>query len=43
VCGIAGKGQFYAASPPFDAVKAKFRWARAARPVNVEEAKPQLG
>ena len=41
-CGIVGKAEFQTAGPHFDAVKAKFRWARAALVVNVEEAKPQL-
>jgi hypothetical protein len=41
-CGIVGKAEFQTVGPHFDAVKAKFQWARAALVVNVEEAKPQL-
>jgi hypothetical protein len=41
-CGIVGRAEFQTAGPYFDAVKAKFQWARAALVVNVEEAKPQL-
>jgi len=41
-CGIIGKAEFQTAGPHFDAIKAKFRWARAALVVSVEEAKPQL-
>ena len=41
-CGIIGKAEFQTTGPHFDAVKAKFQWARAALVVNVEEAKPQL-
>ncbi len=41
-CGIVGKAEFQTAGPHFDAIKAKFKWARAALVVNVEEAKPQL-
>ncbi len=41
-CGIVGKAEFQMAGPHFDAIKAKFRWARAALVVSVEEAKPQL-
>ena len=41
-CGIVGKAEFQTSGPHFDAVKAKFRWARAALVVNVDEAKPQL-
>jgi hypothetical protein len=41
-CGLVGKGEFQTAGPHFDAIKAKFKWARAALVVNVEEAKPQL-
>ncbi|HEV3483626.1 MAG TPA: pyridoxamine 5'-phosphate oxidase family protein [Candidatus Acidoferrales bacterium] len=41
-CGIVGKAEFHTGGPHFDAIKAKFRWARAALVVNVEEAKSQL-
>jgi Pyridoxamine 5'-phosphate oxidase len=41
-CGIIGKAEFQTAGPHFDVIKAKFKWARAALVVNVEEAKPQL-
>jgi hypothetical protein len=41
-CGIVGKAEFQTAGPHFDAVKAKFPWARAAIVVSVDEAKPQL-
>ena len=41
-CGIVGKAEVQTAGPHFDAVKAKFPWARAAIVVRVEEAKPQL-
>ena len=40
--GIVGKAEFQTAGPHFDAVKAKFGWARAALVVHVEEAKAQL-
>jgi hypothetical protein len=41
-CDLVGKGEFRTAGPHFDAIKAKFKWARAALVVSVEEAKPQL-
>jgi hypothetical protein len=41
-CGIVGKAEFQTAGPHFNAVKAKFPWARAAIVVSVDEAKPQL-
>jgi hypothetical protein len=41
-CAIVGTAAFQTAGPHFDAVKSKFRWARAALVVSVEEAKPQL-
>ena len=41
-CSLIGKAQFHTEGPLFDAVKAKFPWARAALVVTVEEAKPQL-
>ena len=41
-CGIVGKAEFQTAGPHFDAIKAKFRWARAALVVNVEEGKPHF-
>ena|ERR1035437_5112423 len=41
-CGLSGKGEFQVSGPHFDAVKAKFPWARAALVVHVEEAKPEL-
>ncbi len=41
-CGIVGKAEFQTTGPRFDAVKAKFQWARAVLVVNVEEAKPQV-
>jgi hypothetical protein len=41
-CGISGKAEFQTSGPHFDAVKAKFPWARAALVISVEEAKPQL-
>jgi hypothetical protein len=42
VSGIVGKAEFQTTGPHFDAIRAKFRWARAALVINVEEAKPQL-
>jgi len=41
-CSIVGKAEFQTAGPHFDAVKAKYAWARAALVVTAEEAKPQL-
>jgi hypothetical protein len=41
-CGVVGKAEFQTAGPHFDAVKAKFGWARAALIIHVEEAKTQL-
>lgn len=41
-CAVIGRGEFQTAGPHFEAVKAKFRWARAALVVHIEEAKPQL-
>jgi hypothetical protein len=41
-CGIPGKAEFQVSGPHFDAVKAKFSWARAALVVHVDEAKPEL-
>jgi predicted pyridoxine 5'-phosphate oxidase superfamily flavin-nucleotide-binding protein len=41
-CGLVGTGEFQTTGPHFDAIKAKFNWARAALVVSVDEAKPQL-
>lgn len=41
-CDISGTADFQTSGPHFDAVKAKFPWARAALVVHVTEAKTQL-
>ena len=41
-CALVGRAEFQSAGLHYDAVKAKFSWARAALVVTVEEAKPQL-
>jgi len=41
-CSLVGTAQVQAAGPQFEAVKARFPWARAALVVHVEEARPQL-
>ncbi|MDE3110325.1 MAG: pyridoxamine 5'-phosphate oxidase family protein [Acidobacteriota bacterium] len=41
-CCIVGKAALHTEGPQFDAVKAKFSWARGALVVRMEEVKPQL-
>ncbi len=41
-CSILGRGQMLTSGAAFDAVKAKFPWARAALAVKVETVAPQL-
>ena len=41
-CSLVGTAQLQTAGPQFDAVKAKFPWARAALVATVEEARTQL-
>jgi len=41
-CDIAGAAEFQTSGAHFDAVKAKFPWARAALVVRVQEANTQL-
>jgi len=41
-CRIAGEVEFHVSGPCFDAVKAKFPWARAAMVVQVREVSLQL-
>jgi len=41
-CALVGRAEFQTAGPRYEAVKAKFPWARATLVVSVEEAKPQL-
>ncbi|MCE9614409.1 MAG: pyridoxamine 5'-phosphate oxidase family protein [Lentisphaerae bacterium] len=41
-CSIVGKAHVQAAGATFDAVKAKFPWARAALVVKIEKVEPQL-
>jgi len=41
-CAIRGRAEVQAAGPHFDAVKARFPWARAALVVQVEQVEAQL-
>ena len=41
-CSIVGKAHVQTSGTTFDAVKAKFPWARAALVVKVEKVEPQL-
>ncbi|MCE9613872.1 MAG: pyridoxamine 5'-phosphate oxidase family protein [Lentisphaerae bacterium] len=41
-CSIAGKAHVQTSGATFDAVKAKFPWARAALVVKVDKVEPQL-
>lgn len=41
-CSVVGTGKMQTTGPAFDAVKARFSWARAALVVNAERVSPQL-
>lgn len=41
-CSIIGRAEMAKSGPEFDAVKAKFAWARAVLKVQIEKVSPQL-